>query len=273
MINVQAALTGVLLGGLYALMAAGAVGHLGRAAGHQPGPLRPDPARRLPHVPARHRPGARPAAHAGWSPCRRCSLLGGAGAVGLRPLGITELNSLLLSFGLLIVIVQAVSNIWTADFQRMTADVNPYATQSVRARPARLPAHRRCSRSASRSCSSAARIWRCGARSPGRALRAFAAGPDGRRGVRHRPPPHRHPARRRSPARRAAVAGMLFALASALTPATAFEWFGTVFAVVILGGIGHVLGTLVAGLLVGAAVRRGVRAGCRRPPRRSCCSP
>jgi branched-subunit amino acid ABC-type transport system permease component len=45
---------------------------------------------------------------------------------------------------------------------------------------------------------------------------------------------------------------MLFALSSALTPATAFEWFGTVFAVVILGGIGHVLGTLVAGLLVGA---------------------
>jgi branched-subunit amino acid ABC-type transport system permease component len=45
---------------------------------------------------------------------------------------------------------------------------------------------------------------------------------------------------------------MLFALSSALTPATAFEWFGTVFAVVILGGIGHVVGTLAAGLLVGA---------------------
>ena len=50
----------------------------------------------------------------------------------------------------------------------------------------------------------------------------------------------------------AAVAGMLFALANALIPATAFEWFGTVFAVVILGGIGHLIGTLVAGLLVGA---------------------
>jgi branched-chain amino acid transport system permease protein len=49
----------------------------------------------------------------------------------------------------------------------------------------------------------------------------------------------------------AAVAGMLYALANALIPATAFEWFGTVFAVVILGGIGHLVGTLVAGLLVG----------------------
>jgi branched-chain amino acid transport system permease protein len=49
----------------------------------------------------------------------------------------------------------------------------------------------------------------------------------------------------------AAVSGMLFALANALTPATAFEWFGTVFAVVILGGVGHLTGTLAAGLLVG----------------------
>ena len=45
----------------------------------------------------------------------------------------------------------------------------------------------------------------------------------------------------------AAVAGMLFALGNALTPATAFEWFGIVFAVVILGGIGNVVGTLAAG--------------------------
>ncbi len=31
---------------------------------------------------------------------------------------------------------------------------------------------------------------------------------------------------------------MVFALGNALTPATAYEWFGIVFAVVILGGIG-----------------------------------
>jgi branched-subunit amino acid ABC-type transport system permease component len=44
---------------------------------------------------------------------------------------------------------------------------------------------------------------------------------------------------------------MLFSLGNALTPATAFEWFGTVFAVVILGGVGHLLGTFAAGLFVG----------------------
>ena len=49
----------------------------------------------------------------------------------------------------------------------------------------------------------------------------------------------------------AAVAGTLFAIGGSLTPSTAFEWFGVVFAVVILGGIGNVLGTLLAGALVG----------------------
>jgi len=49
----------------------------------------------------------------------------------------------------------------------------------------------------------------------------------------------------------AAVAGMVFALTNSLTPATAYEWFGIVFAVVIVGGIGNLLGTLVAGIAVG----------------------
>jgi branched-chain amino acid transport system permease protein len=44
---------------------------------------------------------------------------------------------------------------------------------------------------------------------------------------------------------------MLFSLINALTPATAYEWFGIVFAVVILGGVGHLIGTLVAGVVVG----------------------
>ena len=49
----------------------------------------------------------------------------------------------------------------------------------------------------------------------------------------------------------AAVAGLLWALSNAITPATPFGWFGIVFAVVILGGIGNVAGTLLAGVLIG----------------------
>jgi branched-chain amino acid transport system permease protein len=48
----------------------------------------------------------------------------------------------------------------------------------------------------------------------------------------------------------AAVAGMLYALGSSLTPSAAFEWIGIVFAVVILGGIGNVVGTFAAGAIV-----------------------
>jgi branched-chain amino acid transport system permease protein len=49
----------------------------------------------------------------------------------------------------------------------------------------------------------------------------------------------------------AAVAGMLFALGNSMTPSIPFEWVGIVFAVVILGGIGQVTGTLAAGALIG----------------------
>jgi branched-chain amino acid transport system permease protein len=45
---------------------------------------------------------------------------------------------------------------------------------------------------------------------------------------------------------------MLFAVGEPHTPDSPFEWIGRVFAIVILGGIGNVTGTLYAGLLVGA---------------------
>jgi branched-chain amino acid transport system permease protein len=180
-------------------------------------------------------------------------LLFGGGALlqwGFDRLAITELNSLLVSFGLLVVMVQVVSNLWTADFQRMTAEVNPYATRSLAVGRLVFPVTTLLSFVLAVALIVAAHVA-LRRTFTGRAMRAFAQdrtvaaafGIDHRRvgillaGV---------------AGGSAAVAGMLVALSSALTPATAFEWFGTVFAVVILGGIGDVAGTLVAGLLVGA---------------------
>jgi branched-chain amino acid transport system permease protein len=169
---------------------------------------------------------------------------------GFDRLAVTELNSLLLSFGLLVIIVQAVSNVWTADFQQMTAAVNPYATGSLSVGRLVFPT--------TTLIAFALSVLIIGGGHQalqrtfiGRALRAFAMdrtiaaafGIDHRRisillaGI---------------AGGSAAVAGMLFALSTALTPFAAFEWFGIVFAVVILGGIGNVVGTLLAGLLVGA---------------------
>lgn len=176
-----------------------------------------------------------------------------AGAVlqwGFDRLAVTELNSLLLSFGLLVILVQAVSNIWTADFQQMATDVNRYATGSVAVGRLVFP-------STTLIAFALSVVLIGGGHQAlqrtfiGRALRAFAMdrtvaaafGIDHRRismllaGV---------------AGGSAAVAGMLFALSTALTPFTAFEWFGIVFAVVILGGIGNIVGTLLAGVLVGA---------------------
>lgn len=164
-------------------------------------------------------------------------------------LRISEFNSLLLSFGLLIVIVQSVSNVWSADFQRMTAAVNPYATRSVAVGRLVFPI-------ATLLAFALAVVLAGGAHLvlqrtfAGRAMRAFAQdrtiaaafGIDHRRiGI----------LLAGCAGATAAVAGMLFTLSNSLTPATAFEWFGTVFAVVILGGIGNVVGTFVAGMLVG----------------------
>lgn len=175
-------------------------------------------------------------------------VLAGALQWGFQVRKVSEFNSLLISFGLLIAVVQIVTNQWSADFRRMTAEVNPYATESVTIGPLVFPlptlfaflvalvvvvgGHLMLERTY-----------------PGRALRAFAQdraiasafGIDhARLGI----------ILAGSAGVTAALAGMLFTVDRTLTPTTAFEWIGIVFAVVIVGGIGNVVGTLVAGSLL-----------------------
>ncbi|MGH9212559.1 MAG: branched-chain amino acid ABC transporter permease [Acidimicrobiales bacterium] len=164
-------------------------------------------------------------------------------------LRISELNSLLLSFGVLVIAIQTVSNIWSADFRRMTDADNPYASDSLSVGEFVFPLPSLfafvCAVLLVVAADTVLRRTFVG-----RALRAFAEdrtvasafGIDHRRlgvvmgGV---------------VGASAAVAGMLFALSNSLTPSTPYEWFGIVFAVVILGGIGNVVGTLLSGVLVG----------------------
>lgn len=164
-------------------------------------------------------------------------------------LALAEFNSLLVSFGLLIITIQVASNIWSADFQRMDAGVNPYATGSVAIGRLVFPV-------TTLLAFVLAGLVVLGAHLvlrrtfTGRALRAIAQdrAVAGAFGVDHR---------RLSlllggaVGATAALAGTVFALSNALTPETAYEWFGIVFAVVILGGVGEVVGTFAAGVLVG----------------------
>jgi branched-chain amino acid transport system permease protein len=176
-------------------------------------------------------------------------VLGGAIQWAYDRLGISELNSLLLSFGLLILMVQAVSIVWSADFQRMHESANPYATGSVTVGGLVFPITTLLAFGFAVSLIAGAHVA-LQRTFLGRALRACAEDPAvaAAFGIDHRRIGTLLGA---AAGATAAVAGMLFALANALTPASAFEWFGTVFAVVILGGIGHLVGTLAAGVLVG----------------------
>jgi branched-chain amino acid transport system permease protein len=164
-------------------------------------------------------------------------------------LAISELNSLLVSFGLLVIIIQAASIIWTEDFRRMSADVNPYATESVSIGEFIFPTPTLVAFAVAVVLAAVIQLT-LRRTFVGRALRAFAEdrtvaaafGIDHRRlgvllaGV---------------AGASAAVAGLLWAMSNAITPSTPYEWFGIVFAVVILGGVGNVTGTLIAGVLVG----------------------
>ena len=160
-----------------------------------------------------------------------------------------EFNSLLISFGVLIMLVQTISNVWTADFRRLGADVNPYGTEALTIGPLAFPMPTFLAFVTAVALVTVVHLA-LERTFTGRAVRAFAEDPpiaaafgidhqrvgillSGAAGV------------------SAALAGTLFAIGGSMTPSTALEWVGLVFAVVILGGIGNVVGTLVAGALVG----------------------
>lgn len=164
--------------------------------------------------------------------------------------GLVEFTSLLVSFGVLIIIVQLVHNQWTADFFRLPPDANRYGTRSWFLGNLAFPLPSLLAFGFGVLLIGGAWVA-LRTTFAGRALRAFAADREiaAAYGIDHR---RFGVLLAGGCGASAAVAGMLFALGNTLTPDRAFEWIGIVFAVVILGGVGHVLGTLAAGILVGA---------------------
>lgn len=164
-------------------------------------------------------------------------------------LHVAEFTSLLVSFGLLIIAIQAVTLIWSADFLRMPGDVNPYATRSWTIGRFVFPVTTVLAFGLAVVLVAALHLV-LKRTFAGRGMRAIAQDRAiaAAFGVNHQ---------RLSlvlggvAGASAAAAGMVFALTNALSPTAAYEWFGIVFAVVILGGIGQVVGTFVAGIAVG----------------------
>ncbi len=162
---------------------------------------------------------------------------------------VSEFNSLLVSFGLFIILQALMTAFWTADYRRIAADINPYATESFWIGPFALPIPQ-FGAFVVAIIISALTIYALNYTYLGKALRAIsqdrdmaaAFGVDYRKismllmGV---------------STAYAAVAGVFIAMIFALFPEAGVEWIGVIFAIVILGGLANVQGAIGASLLIG----------------------
>jgi branched-chain amino acid transport system permease protein len=161
---------------------------------------------------------------------------------------ISPFNSLLVTFGVAVVIESLIQAVWTADFRRMETHYNDMKF-SVGSLYVPIPELL----TLLLSVSIALLIWAAMRYTDlGKALRAMAE--DGQiaaafginqkgmslmlAGV---------------CAALAAVAGICLAMTFTLTPSQIFAWVGVVFAVVMLGGLGSAMGPLVGGVIIGVS--------------------
>lgn len=166
----------------------------------------------------------------------------------LSRFAITPFNSLLLTFGLTVVIESIIQGIWTADYRRLESGYND---MKFKLGSLFVPVPELITLVLSVGIALA--IWAVMRYTDlGKALRAMAE--DG-------PIAAAFGINQKALslvlaglcAALAAVAGVCVALTFALTPSQIFTWVGVVFAAVMLGGLGSPLGPLVAGILIGVS--------------------
>lgn len=165
-----------------------------------------------------------------------------------RRFGVNEFGSLLVTFGVAVIIESAIQVIWTADFRRFES---PWSSSSFKVGALYVPMLELLAFVTAGVL--AALTWAWLTRTyVGKGLRASAedAQMAAAFGVDH--------------ARQsyilsglcsmyAGVAGVFVALISTLAPAQIWAWLGVVFAVVIVGRLGNPVGALLAGMLIGAS--------------------
>jgi branched-chain amino acid transport system permease protein len=166
----------------------------------------------------------------------------------LARFAITPFNSLLVTFGITVVIESGIQAIWTADFRRMETHYNDlkFTVGSLY-----IPVPELVTLVLATSISLA--IWAVMRYTDlGKAMRAMAE--DG-------PIASAFGIDQQGLslllaglcAALAAVAGICLALTFTLTPSQIFAWVGVVFAAVMLGGLGSALGPLAAGIIIGVS--------------------
>ena len=166
----------------------------------------------------------------------------------LARFAITPLNSLLVTFGITVIIEAAIQGLWTADFRRLES---VYNSRKFVIGGLYLPVPELITLALSVSLALA--IWAAMRWTDlGRALRAMAE--DGPIAAAFGINPRTLSLLLAGLcAALAGVAGICLALSFTLTPSQIFTWVGVVFAAVMLGGLGNALGPLLAGLLIGVS--------------------
>ena len=175
-------------------------------------------------------------------------VLGAAMQWVLAKFEITPFNSLLVTFGVTVMIESLVQGIWTADFRRLESHYND---QKFVMGGLYFPVPELVTLVL--ACALCYGVWAAMRYTDlGKALRAMAE--DG-------PIATAFGINQKALslvlagvcAAMAAVAGICLALTFALTPSQIFAWVGVVFAAVMLGGLGSALGPLAAGIFIGVS--------------------
>jgi branched-chain amino acid transport system permease protein len=161
---------------------------------------------------------------------------------------VTEFTSLLVTFGITVILESLIQWFWTADFRRFET---PYASTSSRIGPLFVPTLELLAGLTATGLALATWAW-LRLTYVGKALRASAEDPEiaAAFGINHRAQAFLLSG---VSAAYAGVAGVFIALISTLAPAQIWSWLGVVFAVVIIGGLANPVGALLAGLLIGVS--------------------
>ena len=161
---------------------------------------------------------------------------------------VSPFNSLLITFGLTVIVESVIQSIWTADFRRLESG---YGAVQLRLGSLYVPAPELITLVLSAALS-VALYASLRYTDLGKAMRA--ASEDGAIasafGVNRR---FIALVLAGVCATLSAVAGVCLALSYTLTPAQIYAWIGVVFAAVMLGGVGRPLGPLIAGIVIGVS--------------------
>jgi len=161
---------------------------------------------------------------------------------------VAEFASLLVTFGLAVILESLIQWFWTADYRRYET---AWATASIRVGPLFVPTLEMLACLTAAVLALATWAW-LRFTYVGKALRASAEDPAmaAAFGVNHRVQAYLVSG---VSAAYAGIAGAYIALIATLAPSQIWTWLGVVFAVVIIGGLANPIGALLAGFLIGVS--------------------